>query len=112
ALITSPLPKFTALSHTWGYPGIYQGRYFEPPSHWNTPTHAVTCDGNPSFMVRTNLISALKTLFFGNRKFRREEYFWIDAICIDQENIAEKEDQVKLMGKIYGRADQVWAWLG
>jgi hypothetical protein len=37
---------------------------------------------------------------------------WIDALCIDQGNSSERNHQVGLMGKIYARADEVWAWFG
>lgn len=37
---------------------------------------------------------------------------WIDAICINQADDAEKEDQVFHMIRIYRRARQIVAWLG
>lgn len=40
------------------------------------------------------------------------EYFWIDAICINQSDLAEKSVQVALMAEIYAAADAVYAWLG
>lgn len=42
----------------------------------------------------------------------KSEYFWVDAICINQENDAEKASQVALMGHIYKRAQSVIVWLG
>jgi hypothetical protein len=39
-------------------------------------------------------------------------YIWIDAICIDQSNMSERNDQVALMGALYSRADRVLVWLG
>jgi hypothetical protein len=38
--------------------------------------------------------------------------FWIDAICIDQSNLSERNHQVRQMGRIYRRAQQVLIWLG
>lgn len=38
-------------------------------------------------------------------------YFWIDAICIDQDQIAERSHQVGLMKDIFSRAVTVIAWL-
>jgi len=38
--------------------------------------------------------------------------FWIDALCIDQNNTKEKNHQVKQMGKIYANAYRVVSWLG
>ena len=39
-------------------------------------------------------------------------YFWIDAICIDQEDTSEKKAQLEIMGATYSEARQVVAWLG
>jgi hypothetical protein len=41
-----------------------------------------------------------------------EEWLWIDAICINQENISERSHQVKLMADIYGKASRALIWLG
>jgi hypothetical protein len=38
--------------------------------------------------------------------------FWIDAICIDQDNVHERNHQVKQMKDIYARAREVYVWLG
>lgn len=37
---------------------------------------------------------------------------WIDALCIDQSNIDERNSQVALMGAIYRRAQATLSWLG
>lgn len=37
---------------------------------------------------------------------------WIDALCIDQENIPERNIQVAMMWSIYARASRVLVWLG
>ncbi|KAK5091835.1 hypothetical protein LTR70_006365 [Exophiala xenobiotica] len=41
-----------------------------------------------------------------------QPWFWVDAICIDQLNIAERNHQVRQMGSIYRQADRVLVWLG
>ncbi|KAJ9609562.1 hypothetical protein H2200_005889 [Cladophialophora chaetospira] len=38
--------------------------------------------------------------------------WWIDQICINQEDEADKTQQMKLMKKIFERAHMVMAWLG
>jgi hypothetical protein len=43
---------------------------------------------------------------------RPTAYFWVDQLCIDQENTAEKSTQVKAMGQIFRRAKLVISWLG
>jgi hypothetical protein len=37
---------------------------------------------------------------------------WIDAVCINQEDLDERASQVKIMTWIYGCAHQVFVWLG
>jgi hypothetical protein len=39
-------------------------------------------------------------------------HFWIDALCIDQSNTAEKNQQVQQMGRVYSLAQTVLIWLG
>lgn len=38
--------------------------------------------------------------------------FWIDAICINQTEMAERNQQVAIMGDIYAGADHVYVWFG
>jgi hypothetical protein len=37
---------------------------------------------------------------------------WVDAICINQKDDAERNAQVKRMADIYNRASNVCVWLG
>jgi len=41
-----------------------------------------------------------------------ERVIWVDVICINQEDIAEKGYQVQSMAKIYAKASRVLVWLG
>lgn len=43
---------------------------------------------------------------------RDDEEYWVDAVCIDQNNIDEKATQILLMYQIYSRAECVLIWLG
>lgn len=36
---------------------------------------------------------------------------WIGAICINQKDEAEKDDQISFMGNIYSKAPTVYVWL-
>jgi hypothetical protein len=40
------------------------------------------------------------------------DYMWIDAICINQEDIAERNMHVVKMGAVYRKAKNVIVWLG
>lgn len=54
----------------------------------------------------------LSTLFDSLRKNYRSFTLWIDAICINQKDTAEKSSQVRLMGQVYSCAEQLLLWLG
>ena len=41
-----------------------------------------------------------------------EGYIWIDQICINQEDMSERSQQVSIMGSIYSRCSSVVVWLG
>jgi hypothetical protein len=41
-----------------------------------------------------------------------ERNIWIDAVCINQEDLSERESQIQIMSKIYGHANRVIIWLG
>ncbi|KAF5868701.1 putative heterokaryon incompatibility protein [Botrytis fragariae] len=84
--------------------------FYEALSYvWGNLTNK--CDINLqslSFPVTTNLESALRYLRY--RDLPR--VLWIDAICINQEDIPERNSQVKYMGTIYSKSSIVLAWLG
>lgn len=84
-------PLYTAISYTWGDEG----------RRWT-----IKIDGH-EFDVRENLEDILRDL----RNLTQSRTFWIDAICIDQENIPERNAQLKIMGNIFRSATQVIAWL-
>lgn len=85
-------PEYEALSYVWGDPSV---------------TKAIKLDGI-SFQVTENLESALRHL----RHPSKDRVFWIDAICINQRDILERNTQVPLMSTIYGNCEGCIAWLG
>ncbi|KAL9036236.1 MAG: hypothetical protein Q9180_004415 [Flavoplaca navasiana] len=94
-LVQVPLgdrPSYEALSYTWGSSEF---------------TSSISLNGT-DFQVTPNLGSALKRLRLDNE----DRMMWIDAICIDQANIAEKNQQVQQMHRIYQSASRVVVWLG
>ncbi len=88
-------PVFHALSYRWG-----------PDNEEEKET--VTLNGCP-FQVRRNLRDALRFL---RQRSTRHQMFWIDAVCINQGDIAEKTRQLRIMDQIYFRARRVVVWLG
>ncbi|KAK0663642.1 Serine/threonine-protein phosphatase 6 regulatory ankyrin repeat subunit C [Lasiodiplodia hormozganensis] len=47
-----------------------------------------------------------------NNRKGPEEFIWIDALCINQDDLEERSAQVKIMPQVYGKAQSVLVWLG
>jgi hypothetical protein len=62
------------------------------------------------FLVTANLDAALRN-FARHRKWQSVP-LWIDAIYINQEDISERDQQVRRMKSIYEHAKHVIIWLG
>lgn len=58
--------------------------------------------------IQANLFDFLQQL----RLNYADVALWVDALCIDQSHISEKNIQVPLMGLIYSYAELVLVWLG
>ena len=58
--------------------------------------------------VTEDLATALPHL----RKENMPRVFWIDAICVNQQDIAERGHQVKRMAAVFSMASRVIVWLG
>lgn len=59
--------------------------------------------------------SITRKLWLALRRIRPEtniRLLWIDAICIDQDNVEERTGQIKLMSHIFRHASRVIVWLG
>ena len=89
--VDDPLP-FDALSYVWGYP---QG---DKP---------LICGGQ-TILITENCELALRYL----RRKDRKVLLWVDAVCIDQYSVLERNHQVSVMGSIYHKAKNVIIWLG
>jgi hypothetical protein len=85
-------PSYEALSYVWGDAAKLK--------HIDVCGHA--------FYVTNNLEIALHSL----RLWNKSRVLWIDAICINQNDVVEKSSQVLQMGEIYSQAIEVLLWLG
>ena len=85
-------PRYEAVSYIWGDPDI---------------TREITLQGS-TFRVTENLHNVLCRL----RQRQTERILWIDAICINQSNNAERSRQISHMSDIYAKAKSVVAYLG
>jgi hypothetical protein len=70
-------------------------------------TQLITCNGK-ELRITPNLEIALRAV----RRLTKRTLLWADAICIDQDNLKERNHQIRLMTKIYSSAKQVLVWLG
>lgn len=84
-------PRWEALSYMWGEANCEK---------------TITINGIET-PIRKTLWDCLSHLRGAN-----ERVLWIDAICINQENIIERNHQVKQMKRIYESASRVIIWLG
>lgn len=95
SLRTTELSKdnsYEALSYVWG-------------------ADEISCQislGAKPFGIRADLENALRRL----RDTQSARVLWIDAICINQEDIPERNAQVGIMRRIYSNAENVLVWLG
>ena len=87
-------PYYTAVSYTWGD---------------GAPTEYIFIN-QQRFRVRRNLWSCL--YYLGQHNSAAWSHLWVDAICIDQTNVQERNTQVRFMDDIYCNALCVSVWLG
>lgn len=87
----SSRPRYVALSYTWGEPVL---------------TNTIHVNGQ-LIKVRHNLYTALQYI----RDTTEPQSLGIDALTINQEDIPERNQQVKIMGQIYKNSDKTLVWL-
>ncbi|TVY47018.1 Heterokaryon incompatibility protein 6,OR allele [Lachnellula occidentalis] len=85
-------PSYEALSHVWS---DVSGKSY------------IQYEGK-SLSIPKSLSVALYRL----RDATTPRVSWADAICINQHNIPERNQQVSMMGTVYSSASRVIAWLG
>jgi hypothetical protein len=87
------LPPYYALSYAWGD---------------LARSHEIRIDGK--------WLNITENLYNGIRDLQRNAigviYIWADAICINQDDLAERSSQLLLMREIYHTAADVQIWLG
>jgi hypothetical protein len=83
---------FEALSYAWGHP---------------TPVEPIFINGSRT-LIAHNLSVALQHLRLP-QAFRA---LWVDAVCINQTDIGERNHQVFIMNRLYSAAERVLVWLG
>lgn len=84
-------PRYKALSYTWGA---------------SEKSEQIIIGENFHLRVTKNLSAFIVYL----RK-KKLGVFWIDAVCINQDDVHERSSQVRLMQEIYQQAQEVVVWL-
>lgn len=92
-------PPFYALSHSWGVEG--RDVPLKVDGRWMYVTPSIS-----------GMIARLPTINTDAELDPQPALFWIDSICINQENIAERSQQVAIMEKIYSQSIRTLIWLG
>ncbi|KAK3707226.1 hypothetical protein LTR37_012226 [Vermiconidia calcicola] len=92
-LQTPPELTYDALSYCWG----------DKPH-----SSPISVNGRADFMVSANLLAALQRMRYSDATHT----VWVDYLCINQSDLAERGQQVELMGRIYENAQVVLCWLG
>jgi hypothetical protein len=104
-LITVPMstaPGYKAISYCWGSTDLCTGILMSTRLH-----------GKQVYRVTENLATCLHSLITSNwSDHKKPDYVWIDQICINQEDVAERNAQVRRMADIYSTATGVVVWLG
>ncbi|KAH8893864.1 HET-domain-containing protein, partial [Thozetella sp. PMI_491] len=85
-------PHYDALSYVWGTA---------------IPESQILLADDTVLVIGRNLKNAIEDL----RLSDRPRTIWIDAICIDQQNLTEKSHQIRAMRQIFSHAREVRAWM-
>jgi len=85
------------------------GDYFALSYLWGDATdHRAIIVNGTNFDVTENLEAALQEISTQQSTFR----IWVDALCINQNDLDERAHEVKRMKDIYSGASKVVAWMG
>lgn len=91
--LASSLGSYRAISYCWGDP---------------TAAYRLLFNNGQSIVITKSCAEILTHVV----PQHPTDLYWIDQLCINQNNNAEKSVQVLLMGEIYSSTKQVSAWLG
>ncbi|KZL87424.1 ankyrin and het domain-containing protein [Colletotrichum incanum] len=84
----------------------YQGEHYIRMGG-KMPDAPLICDG-VEMIVGGELFRALRRI----RKEDKAVRIWVDAICINQQDVEERNEHVKIMGRVYAGASHTRVWLG
>jgi len=85
---------YEALSYEWGCP---------------ERKHTILLENNFTAYITQSLHQALRDI---RHQTRRSKLLWADGICINQDDLKERQRQVAIMGMIYRRSARVITYIG
>ncbi|KAK5163904.1 uncharacterized protein LTR77_010298 [Saxophila tyrrhenica] len=100
-------PAYEALSYTWGPPYPSHDDADIVFSCYNEQPRAITLRGQ-EVGVKSNLYDCL--LRFRSKETTR--VLWVDALCINQQDLEERAQQVSIMSEVYKQCTSALIWLG
>ncbi|KAF2035162.1 HET-domain-containing protein, partial [Setomelanomma holmii] len=85
-------PAYSAISYCWGDPEDIKDLW---------------CNG-----VRVAITTSLWDVLHRIRHSTLSQMIWADAVCINQNNNLERNQQVSVMRQIYHHASRIFVWAG
>jgi len=97
--VTAPVShvedQFSAISYCWG----------------TLPKHKIITLKDGSYLPVTAKVEQILRHVISNKGNKTNHTLWLDAVCINQNDIEEKSLQIPIMAEIYGHAASVEIWL-
>lgn len=87
-------PVYEAIPYVWGA--------------WEDPGSIIIKQFEEVVSITANLQAVLRSVRLPNRP----RVLWVDALCVNQNDLEERGSQVSIMGEVYGQAHQVLVHLG
>ena len=92
--LDQPDVRYVAISYAWGDPALVS---------------KIWCEDNGYL----NLTASVNDILTNSAVSENDDRYWfIDLLCINQQDLEEKGHQVRLMGDVFASATQVLVWLG
>ena len=87
--------QYEAISYCWGDDIAFN--------------HYLFCNNRMDKVAITKSVDSMLRHF---REVYSVQYYWVDAVCLNQADGVEKGAQIPLMGDVYRQAKKVRIWLG